>query len=73
MKGGIACFVAAVSRYVEKHGNPKGSISLLITGDEEGPAINGTHQAPAMARQNAASAGMPAWSASRPIRMPSAT
>ncbi|SCW36865.1 succinyldiaminopimelate desuccinylase [Rhizobium mongolense subsp. loessense] len=42
MKGGIACFVAAVSRYVEKHGNPKGSISLLITGDEEGPAINGT-------------------------------
>ncbi|MBP2235817.1 succinyl-diaminopimelate desuccinylase [Sinorhizobium kostiense] len=42
MKGGIACFVAAVARHVEKHGPPKGSISLLITGDEEGPAINGT-------------------------------
>ncbi|GAA4533682.1 succinyl-diaminopimelate desuccinylase [Chelativorans composti] len=42
MKGGIACFVAAVARYVEKHGAPKGSISLLITGDEEGPAVNGT-------------------------------
>lgn len=42
MKGGIACFIAAVARYVESHGIPSGSISLLITGDEEGPAINGT-------------------------------
>ncbi|AZO10390.1 MULTISPECIES: succinyl-diaminopimelate desuccinylase [unclassified Mesorhizobium] len=42
MKGGIACFVAAVARHVEKNGGPKGSVSLLITGDEEGPAINGT-------------------------------
>jgi succinyl-diaminopimelate desuccinylase len=42
MKGGIACFVAAVARHVENRGSPKGSISFLITGDEEGPAINGT-------------------------------
>lgn len=43
MKGGVAAFVAAVSRYLETHGAPEdGSISLLITGDEEGPAINGT-------------------------------
>jgi succinyl-diaminopimelate desuccinylase len=42
MKGGIACFVAALARYVAKHGAPKGSVSLLITGDEEGPAVNGT-------------------------------
>ena len=42
MKGGIACFVAAVARQIEKHGAPKGSISFLITGDEEGPSINGT-------------------------------
>jgi succinyl-diaminopimelate desuccinylase len=42
MKGGIACFVAAVARYIEKHGAPAGSLSFLITGDEEGPAINGT-------------------------------
>ncbi|MFD1329292.1 succinyl-diaminopimelate desuccinylase [Mycoplana ramosa] len=42
MKGGIACFVAAVARHIEKHGPPKGSISFLITGDEEGPSINGT-------------------------------
>lgn len=38
MKSAIAAFVAAVSRT----GAPKGSISLLITGDEEGAAINGT-------------------------------
>jgi succinyl-diaminopimelate desuccinylase len=42
MKGGIACFIAAVARYIARHGAPKGAISLLITGDEEGPAINGT-------------------------------
>jgi succinyl-diaminopimelate desuccinylase len=38
MKGAIASFVAAAI----EHGNPKGTISLLITGDEEGPGINGT-------------------------------
>jgi succinyl-diaminopimelate desuccinylase len=42
MKGGIACFVAAVARHIEKKGGPNGSISFLITGDEEGPAVNGT-------------------------------
>jgi len=42
MKGEIACFVAACARYLERHGRPVGSISLLITGDEEGPAVNGT-------------------------------
>ncbi|WP_417320213.1 succinyl-diaminopimelate desuccinylase [Emcibacter sp.] len=41
MKGAIAAFVAAVSRLLES-GPLKGSISFLITGDEEGPAINGT-------------------------------
>jgi succinyl-diaminopimelate desuccinylase len=42
MKGGIACFVAAVARHVAAHGHLKGSVSLLITGDEEGPSINGS-------------------------------
>lgn len=43
MKGSIACFVAAAADYLTKAGRePPGSISLLITGDEEGPAINGT-------------------------------
>lgn len=41
MKGGIACFVAAVARLLAE-APPKGSISLLITGDEEGPAVDGT-------------------------------
>ena len=43
MKTAIACFVAAVSQFIDtRDNNFKGSISLLITGDEEGPAINGT-------------------------------
>ncbi len=43
MKGAIAAFTAAASRFVDRHGAAlPGSISLLITGDEEGPAINGT-------------------------------
>jgi succinyl-diaminopimelate desuccinylase len=43
MKGSIACFIAAVARHVTAGTVPKdGSISLLITGDEEGPSINGT-------------------------------
>lgn len=42
MKGAIAAFVAAVANYLAEHGRPKGSLSLLITGDEEGPGTNGT-------------------------------
>ena len=42
MKGGIACFIAALARHIADNGAPKGSVSLLITGDEEGPSINGT-------------------------------
>ena len=43
MKGGIACCVAAVLDYLSQHGGkPKGSISFLITGDEESVAVNGT-------------------------------
>jgi succinyl-diaminopimelate desuccinylase len=41
MKSSIACFVSAVSRFLKK-GKINGSISFLITGDEEGLAINGT-------------------------------
>jgi len=43
MKGGIAAFVAAALDYLQAAGGaPQGSISLLITGDEEGVAVNGT-------------------------------
>lgn len=44
MKGGIACFVSALARLMARKGPPKGSVSLLITGDEEGPSINGTEK-----------------------------
>jgi len=42
MKASIACFAAAVSKFKNENKKFGGSISLLITGDEEGVAINGT-------------------------------
>ncbi|MBV1702766.1 MAG: succinyl-diaminopimelate desuccinylase [Hyphomicrobiales bacterium] len=42
MKGGVAASVAATLQHMAEFGPPNGSISFLITGDEEGPAINGT-------------------------------
>ena len=42
MKGSIACFIAAVSQFKKIKPKFKGSISFLITGDEEAIAINGT-------------------------------
>ena len=42
MKSSIAAFVSAISNFIENYSNFSGSISLLITGDEEGVAINGT-------------------------------
>jgi succinyl-diaminopimelate desuccinylase len=41
MKGGVAAAVAAALRFIAK-GRFAGSISFLVTGDEEGPAVNGT-------------------------------
>ena len=46
MKGAIAAFAAAAARYiVENDGKIPGAISFLVTGDEEGPSINGTVKA----------------------------
>jgi succinyl-diaminopimelate desuccinylase len=43
MKGGIACFAAAALGHIQASGGlPRGSLSFLITGDEEGTGINGT-------------------------------
>jgi succinyl-diaminopimelate desuccinylase len=42
MKGAVACAVAACLDHLSAHGKPKGSISFLLTGDEEGIAVNGT-------------------------------
>lgn len=44
MKGAIAAFVSAAAGYLGATPKPRGSISLLITGDEEGPSINGTEK-----------------------------
>ena len=45
MKGAVAAFIAAVDIFLAKCGGSfEGSISLLITGDEEGPSINGTRK-----------------------------
>ena len=43
MKGAIGCFVAATARFLAER-RPAGSIGFLITGDEEGPAVNGTRK-----------------------------
>ena len=43
MKGGIAAFIAAVSELLAA-GEPQGALSLLITGDEEGVAADGTRK-----------------------------
>ena len=42
MKSSIAAFVSAASTFLSKNNKFNGSISLLITGDEEGDAVNGT-------------------------------
>jgi len=43
MKGGVACFLAAALDFVQANGGlPRGSLSFLITGDEESVAVNGT-------------------------------
>uniref|UniRef100_UPI0016818942 succinyl-diaminopimelate desuccinylase n=1 Tax=Pseudoalteromonas sp. S16_S37 TaxID=2720228 RepID=UPI0016818942 len=42
MKGALAAMIVATERFVKKHPDHKGSISFLITSDEEGPFVNGT-------------------------------
>ena len=42
MKGGVAASISAALRFIDTHPDLGGSIGFLITGDEEGPAINGT-------------------------------
>lgn len=44
MKGSIAAFITACARFVTKHPNHPGRISLLLTSDEEGPGVHGVRQ-----------------------------
>jgi succinyl-diaminopimelate desuccinylase len=50
MKGGIACFLAAALGHLRDNGLSRGTLSFLITGDEEGPSLNGTVKLLAFAR-----------------------
>lgn len=50
MKGAVAAFAAAALGYVAEE-KPRGTISFLITGDEEGPAVNGTAKLLAWAKK----------------------
>ena len=51
MKGGIACFLAATLDYLAKVGTPAGTLSFMVTTDEEGPAINGSAKLVEWARE----------------------
>lgn len=52
MKGGVAASISASLRFLEQHGSAfQGSIAFLLTGDEEGPAVNGTVKLLDWARQ----------------------
>lgn len=42
MKSGVAAMIAAAARHLERHGPPSGRLSLMLTGDEEGPSVDGT-------------------------------
>lgn len=42
MKSSLAAFVTAIEHFLARHPEPAGSIALLLTSDEEGPAVNGT-------------------------------
>lgn len=42
MKTSLAAFITAIEAFIERHPNHNGSIALLITSDEEGPAVDGT-------------------------------
>jgi succinyl-diaminopimelate desuccinylase len=42
MKSSLAAFVTAIEDFIGKHPNHKGTLALLITSDEEGPAVDGT-------------------------------
>jgi succinyl-diaminopimelate desuccinylase len=42
MKGGVAAFIAGVAQFLAEHPDHQGSISLLITGDEEARSVDGT-------------------------------
>lgn len=51
MKGSLAAMITAVTDFLAGNPNPRGSIALLITSDEEGPAVDGTARVVATLRE----------------------
>jgi succinyl-diaminopimelate desuccinylase len=51
MKGGLACMMAAALAFLQERPDFSGSIGFLVTGDEEGPAVNGTVKLLAWAKE----------------------
>ena len=53
MKSNIACFISATQEFISKNGKDfGGKLSFIITGDEEGEAINGTPKIMEWTKQN---------------------
>ncbi len=73
MKGGIACFIAAVARHVEAEGRPEGLGLAADHRRRRGPGHQRHDKTARMGRRPRARNGMPRSSASRPIRTRSAT
>ena len=73
MKGGVAAMVTAIERFIERRPRHRGSIALLLTSDEEGPAVNGVRRVTEVLVERAASASTGVWSASRRVPIGSAT
>ena len=73
MKGGVAAMAIACARYAAERPDHPGAIGLLLTSDEEGPAVHGTRAASSSNSARAARFPPGAWSANRAAANNSAT
>ncbi len=58
MKGSLAAMVSAITAFLARHPAPQGRIGLLLTSDEEGPAVDGTVR---VVEELARRGDMPTW------------
>lgn len=58
MKGSLAAMVSAITAFLTRHPSPRGRIGLLLTSDEEGPAVDGTVR---VVEELARRGDMPTW------------
>ena len=52
MKGSVAAMVTAMERFIDAHPDHGGTLALLLTSDEEGPALDGTRKVVAWLADN---------------------